>query len=375
MLFFLGLTNVILIENSYSQSVPGRIDAALISIPGRSSISSRALVTHRQQPCSSFEPTRSSSSSSSSKQNGQNGVNDSSSSYRAHTWALWRGADAAPVTAPVCCGSLGRQHQAPATSTAEYKPSVDNSGRGKTTGHVERAAPAHTRQWSSDDSTSERIRDVGGSISRPFIASQLAGETSSVGYATPASAGGSIGQQGSDAPTSKGSGESIFDGLAENSQQHSRDRSTSRSSTAAAVVQPDIHAGGSSSARSSSSSSSSDPQGSQLSLPGPTSSNTAAGRRSSSSTTTIRPSSDGGSSSSSSYNSTGAMASRRKLLQTGSPVCPVGCQAGSCIPVGTGAGFRCQSCKNNLVVNRATGLCACPAGRYLGAPESCVGGY
>lgn len=60
----------------------------------------------------------------------------------------------------------------------------------------------------------------------------------------------------------------------------------------------------------------------------------------------------------------------RNLLQTA--FCPEGCAAGSCIQDATKGGLRCQKCVNMLVVDKVSGECACPAGRYsLNGELSC----
>jgi hypothetical protein len=50
--------------------------------------------------------------------------------------------------------------------------------------------------------------------------------------------------------------------------------------------------------------------------------------------------------------------SRRHLQQSGSGTCPDGCAPGYCVPAGNdpALGFRCQMCRNNLVVDQVRGL-------------------
>lgn len=51
----------------------------------------------------------------------------------------------------------------------------------------------------------------------------------------------------------------------------------------------------------------------------------------------------------------------RQLQQTAT--CPDGCRDDSCITDGTVGGYRCQMCKNNLVVSKTDGSCGeCPGG-------------
>jgi hypothetical protein len=59
----------------------------------------------------------------------------------------------------------------------------------------------------------------------------------------------------------------------------------------------------------------------------------------------------------------------RSLQQTLNMLCPDGCDRdnGGCVQDNTMAGLRCILCKGSLIVDKITGNCSCPAGRYATA--------